>query len=35
VSDALVTSVVRYDELSEALTRASLDHSDEILPEHR
>ena len=35
VSDGLVTSVVRYDDLSEALTRVSLDHSDEIRPENR
>ncbi len=35
VSDGLVTSVVRYDDLSEALNAADLDHSDEIRSEHR
>jgi ketosteroid isomerase-like protein len=35
VSDGQVTSVVRYDDLSEALNTAGLDHSDEIRPEHR
>jgi ketosteroid isomerase-like protein len=35
VSDGLVTSVVRYDDLSEALNTTGLDHSDEIRSEHR
>jgi len=33
VSDGLVTSVVRYDDLSEALKTAVLDLSDEIRSE--
>jgi hypothetical protein len=35
VCDGLVTSLVRYDDLSEALKTAGLDQSDEIRPEHR
>jgi hypothetical protein len=35
VSDGLVTSVLRYDDLSEALNTTGLDHSDEIRSEHR
>ncbi len=35
VSGGQVASVMRYDDLSEALNTAGLDHSDEIRPEHR
>ncbi len=35
VSGGQVASVRRYDDLSEALNTAGLDHSDEIRPEHR
>jgi hypothetical protein len=35
VCDGLVTSLVRYDDLSEALKTAGLDQSDEIRPENR
>ncbi len=35
VSDGLVTSVVRYDDLSETLKAADVDHTDEIRSEHR
>jgi hypothetical protein len=35
VCDGLVTSLVRYDDLSEALKTAGLDQSDEIRPERR
>jgi limonene-1,2-epoxide hydrolase len=35
VSDGLVTSLVRHDDLSEALRTMGLDQSDEIRPEHR
>jgi SnoaL-like domain len=35
VCEGLVTSLVRYDDLSEALKTAGLDQSDEIRPEHR
>jgi hypothetical protein len=34
VCDGLVTSLVRYDDLSQALKTASLDQSDEIRPDH-
>ncbi|HEX5912509.1 MAG TPA: nuclear transport factor 2 family protein [Rubrobacter sp.] len=35
VCDGLVTSLVRYEDLSEALKTAGLEQSDEIRPEHR
>ena len=35
VSGWRVASVARYDDLAEALDKAELEHSDEILPEHR
>jgi ketosteroid isomerase-like protein len=35
VGDGLVTSLVRYDDLSEALETVGLDQSDEIRPERR
>ena len=35
VSSGRVASVARYDDLAEALDTAELEHSDEILPEHR
>lgn len=35
VRDGLVTSLVRYDDLSQALKTAGLDQSDEIRSEHR
>ncbi len=35
VSDGLVTSLMRYDDLSEALKTAGFDETDEIRSEHR
>ena len=35
VCDGLVTSLVRYDDLPQALKTAGLDQSDEIGSEHR
>jgi limonene-1,2-epoxide hydrolase len=35
VSDEQVKSVIRYDDLSEALEVAGIDHSDEMISRHR